>query len=298
MSHIPVLKDEVIEYLNIKNTGVFYDATFGGGGHSKLILNMNPKQLFATDKDANIKPEYENDLLIFVQSDFVDFLENEKYKNIMFDGILADIGVSSMQLDEGERGFSFSKDAPLDMRMNQNQEKDAYFVVNTYKEEELFKIIREYGEEPFYRRIVHAIIKNRPIETTKQLADVVFKAKGKRKTDKTHPATQTFQAIRIEVNDELNKIEKFLKLAVNRLNNNGRLAIITFHSLEDRIVKQSFVEFEKDCICTNKKLPCVCHKISMGKIITKKPVIPTEKEISENPRSRSSKLRIFERIIP
>lgn len=297
MSHIPVLKDEVIEYLNIKNNGIYYDATFGGGGHSKLILNMNPKQLYATDKDANIKPQYENNLLIFVQSDFVDFLENEKYKDIMFDGILADIGVSSMQLDEGERGFSFSKDAPLDMRMNQNQEKDAYFVVNTYKEEELFKIIREYGEEPFFRRIVHAIIKNRPIETTKQLADVVFKAKGKRKTDKTHPATQTFQAIRIEVNDELNKIEKFLKLALNRLNNHGRLAIITFHSLEDRIVKQSFVEFEKDCICTNKKLPCVCHKTSMGKIVTKKPVIPTDKEISENPRSRSSKLRIFERIV-
>ncbi len=295
MSHIPVLKDEVIAYLNIKNTGIYYDATFGGGGHSKLILDMNPKQLFATDKDANVKPITENNSFVFVQSDFVDFLENEKYKDIMFDGILADIGVSSMQLDEGERGFSFSKDAPLDMRMNQNQEKDAYFVVNTYKEEELFKIIREYGEEPFYKRIVRAIIKNRPIETTKQLADIVFKAKGK--LDKTHPATQTFQAIRIEVNDELNKIERFLQLAVKRLNNKGRLAIITFHSLEDRIVKQSFVEFEKDCICTNKKLPCICNKISMGKIITKKPIIPTEKEISENPRSRSSKLRIFERIL-
>ncbi len=296
MEHISVLKNEAIHYLNIKDNGIYYDATYGGGGHTKEILKKNIKTLYATDKDLNVNPINDNKL-IFVRSDFVEFLKDDKYKNILFDGILADFGVSNMQILGEERGFSFLHDYYLDMRMDQTQELDAHYVVNNYSSEELFLIIKKYGEEKFASRIANSIVRNRPINTTFELADAVKQVKKADKNKKNiNPATKTFQAIRIEVNQELKKIEEFLDLAVNRLKKGGRLVVISFHSLEDRIVKWRFIEYRKDCICPKDLPVCVCNKVSLGNIITRKPVIPSEEELKLNPKSRSAKLRVFERI--
>jgi len=297
MQHISVLKNESLKYLNIKANGVYYDATYGGGGHSKEILKEDISALYATDKDSNVTPIL-NDKLNFVKSDFVEFLKDEKYKNIMFDGILADFGVSNMQILGEERGFSFLHDYHLDMRMDQTQEIDAHYIVNNYSSEELFIIIKKYGEEKFASRIANSIVRNRPINTTFELVDAVKQVKKVKNHNKKNinPATQTFQAIRIEVNEELKKIEEFLDLAVNRLKPGGRLAVISFHSLEDRIVKKRFLEYKKDCVCPIEILVCSCDKVSLGNIITRKPIPPSEEEIKLNPKSRSAKLRVFERI--
>jgi 16S rRNA (cytosine1402-N4)-methyltransferase len=294
MEHISVLKNEAIKYLNIKDDGIYYDATYGGGGHTKEILNRNIAALYATDKDSNVTP-ITNEKLNFVRSDFVEFLKEKKYEHILFDGILADFGVSNMQILGEDRGFSFLHDYYLDMRMDQTQELDAHYVVNNYSSEELFIIIKKYGEEKFASKIANSIVRNRPINTTFQLVDAVKQVKKSNKKN-INPATQTFQAIRIEVNQELKKIEEFLDLAVNRLKKNGRLVVISFHSLEDRIVKWHFLEYKKDCICPTSLPVCSCDKISLGNIITKKPIIPLDEEIKINPKSRSAKLRAFERV--
>ncbi len=294
MEHVSVLKKEAIDYLNIKNDGIYYDATYGGGGHTKEILKRDIITLYATDKDLNVKP-IEDNKLIFVKSDFVEFLNNDKYKDIFFDGILADFGVSNMQILGEDRGFSFLHDYYLDMRMDQTQELDAHYVVNNYSSEELFIIIKKYGEEKFASRIANSIVRNRPIDTTFQLVDAVKQVKKSNKKN-INPATQTFQAIRIEVNQELKKIEDFLDLAVNRLKKGGRLVVISFHSLEDRIVKWRFIEYKKDCICPKDLPVCSCDKVSLGNIITRKPLTPSEDELKLNPKSRSAKLRVFERI--
>ncbi len=290
--HVSVLKKEVIEFLSLKDGNLYYDATFGAGGHSKEILKKDVT-LWVTDKDKTVTPLLENDNFHFVRSDFVDFLKNEKYSHLMFDGILADFGVSNMQLMNTERGFSFMRDAALDMRMDQTQEITAYEIVNDYTDKELYDVIKYYGEEKKASRIVNNIVKHRPINTTLELASVIEEVK-KRGKSKTHPATKTFQAIRIEVNSELKKIEEFLDLAVNRLNPGGRLVVISFHSLEDRIVKNRFREYKKDCICPKELPVCSCSKISLGEIITRKPIIATEEEVNLNPKSRSAKLRVFE----
>jgi len=297
MQHISVLKNESIKYLNIKNAGIYYDATYGGGGHSKEILKKDIHSLYATDKDIFVTPIV-NDKLNFVKSDFVEFLENQDYKDILFDGILADFGVSNMQILGEERGFSFLHDYHLDMRMDQTQELDAHFIVNNYTSEQLFLIIKKYGEEKFASRIANSIVRNRPINTTFELVEAVKQVKKPNKKNKKNinPATQTFQAIRIEVNQELKKIEDFLDLAVNRLKVGGRLVVISFHSLEDRIVKRRFLEYKKDCICPIDLPVCACDKVSLGNIITRKPVIPTDDELKINSKSRSAKLRVFERI--
>ena len=290
--HVSVLKKEAIDYLNIRDFKVYYDATYGGGGHSREILKKNIAVLYATDKDLTVK-SFVNDKLRFIRSDFVDFLKDEKYKDIYFDGILADFGVSNMQILSKERGFSFQYDSYLDMRMDQTQKIDAHYIVNNYSSEELFLIIKKYGEEKYASRIANAIVKNRPVNTTFELIDIIKKVKRER--SKIHPATKTFQALRIEVNKELKKIEEFLDLAVERLNSQGRLVVISFHSLEDRIVKRRFIEYQKDCICPPSLPVCSCNKISLGKIITKKPVTPSEEEVNNNPKARSAKLRVFER---
>ena len=293
MSHISVLKKEALEYLNIKKNGIYYDATYGGGGHSSEILKYDIKKLYATDKDSTVIP-IENEKLEFIKSDFVDFLKNKNYEHILFDGILADFGVSNMQLTDKERGFSFQYDYYLDMRMDRNQTLDAHYVVNNYSYEDLYRIIKEFGEERFASKIASSIIRNRPLNTTYDLVEAVKKVKRGGKKG-INPATQTFQAIRIEVNKELSKINEFLDLAVNRLKPGGRLVVISFHSLEDRIVKWKYIDFMKDCVCPKDLPVCVCDKVSLGKIITKKPVIPSNEEINFNPKSRSAKLRAFER---
>jgi len=294
MLHVSVLKNESIKSLNIKENGVYYDATYGGGGHSKEILKENIQALYATDKDSNVS-HINNDKLNFIKSDFVEFLQNPKYEDILFDGILADFGVSNMQILGEERGFSFLHDYHLDMRMDQTQELDAHYVVNNYSSEELFIIIKKYGEEKFASRIANSIVRNRPINTTFELVEAVKQVKKPKKKG-TNPATQTFQAIRIEVNQELKKIEDFLDLAVKRLKVGARLSVISFHSLEDRIVKRRFLSYKNDCICPMDLPVCACNEVSLGNIITRKPIVPSDEEIDLNPKSRSAKLRVFERI--
>lgn len=294
--HTSVLKYETIDALEIKASGTYYDATYGAGGHSLAILKKSPHLLISTDKDPRVKPfDPSTEHFQFVPLDFVLFLESPIYQDIMFDGILADFGVSSMQLDEGERGFSFMNNGPLDMRMNPLQEKSALTIVNEYSEEELANVIYQYGEERKSYRIARAIMRNRPLKTTDDLVNAILRVKH-RKRGKAHPATKTFQAIRIEVNDELRKIEQFIDLAIKRLKPNGKLVVISFHSLEDRIVKQRFLYHEKTCICPP-RMPCHCNKISLGKVITRKPVIPQEDELGINPRSRSAKMRVFQRLL-
>ncbi len=288
--HITVLKREAVEYLNVTKDGIYYDATFGKGGHTTQILSHSPKKLISTDKDTLVTPQIIQDNFQFVNSDFVQFL---KTTDLTFDGILADFGVSSVQLDTPERGFSFQKDGPLDMRMDITQTKSASTVVNEYSESELVEIFFKYGEEQFSRKIARAIISKRPFSSTLELANLIASVKKQGK-ERIHPATKVFQAIRIEVNDEIKVIEEFLDLAIPKLNSGGRLVVISFHSLEDRVVKHKFKSFQNPCTCPP-KYPCRCGKISLGDIISKKPIIPSDEEINSNPRSRSAKMRVFER---
>lgn len=304
--HISVLLNECIDNLNIRPDGIYVDGTMGGGGHSLWIAKrLTTGRLICIDQDPNAHEaagkrlaEYK-DRITFVRDNFgniksiLDSLEIEK-----IDGMLLDIGVSSHQLDEAERGFSYQQDAPLDMRMNPDRPFSAYDVVNGYDEDELDRVIFTYGEERWARRIAQFIVKEReakPIETTGELVDIIKKAvpKGARK-DGPHPAKRTFQAIRIEVNGELEVLQRAIDDVAARLAVGGRLCIITFHSLEDRIVKEAFRKQENPCICPPQFPVCVCGKKPLGRVITRKPILPSKEELEENPRSRSAKLRVLE----
>ncbi|MCI5791042.1 MAG: 16S rRNA (cytosine(1402)-N(4))-methyltransferase RsmH [Clostridiales bacterium] len=305
--HVPVLYDEVIDGLSIKPDGIYLDGTLGGGGHTRGILErLTTGRLIANDKDADAIENAKDKL-----SDYADKITyvHDDYKNIIahlddlqikdLDGILLDLGVSSYQIDTAERGFSYVKDAPLDMRMDREQSLSAYDVVNKYSEKELLRVLYEYGEESNARNIVRNIIAARekePIKTTSELAELVSKSyPPKERYKHGNPAKKTFQAIRIEVNNELAGLQDFIYDLALRLKKGGRMCVITFHSLEDRIVKHAFIELEKDCVC-DKKLPvCVCNKRREAIIITKKPILG-EKEKEVNKRAESAKLRIIERV--
>lgn len=304
--HEPVLLEETINGLNIKPNGIYVDGTLGGAGHSKKILKqLSPKGLLVgidRDEEAlkaakeNLK-EFENVKYIHGNHDEItEILESLDIKEV--DGILLDLGVSSYQLDERNRGFSYLGNNELDMRMDKTQPLTAKKVVNTYSEEELANIIYEYGEERFSRQIARKICeyrKNKEIETTEELVNIIEKSMPAFAKKDGHPAKRTFQAIRIEVNDEIKPLYNTVRNCIKLLKPGGRLCIITFHSLEDRAVKNAYIDAQGKCTCP-KDLPyCVCGAISEGKIINKKPIIATEKEQEENSRSKSAKLRIFEK---
>ena len=306
-AHIPVLKKETIELLNIKPNGVYFDGTLGGAGHSKAIEQQAKiKKLIGVDQDQ--------EALAFAKQTLADFdnvvYVHDNFRNIdsilesvgedLLDGVLVDIGVSSYQIDAAERGFSFRYDSKLDMRMDTTKPFSAYNLVNEYSEEELTRVIRDYGEEKFARSIARHIVKTRttkPIETTKQLEEIVLASVPRYKgQDGKSNVQRTFQAIRIEVNGELDALSEFLEDAVKHLKHGGRLAVISFHSLEDRITKQKFKELATGCICPPDFPICVCgHKASV-KIITKHPVEATDEEIKINSRSACAKLRVIEKI--
>ena len=305
--HVSVLLNECLDALNIKDDGIYVDCTLGGAGHSSHILQRLSKDglLVGIDQDTDALKaagerlkEYENKKLVHNNFHNIDsILEELDIPKV--DGILMDLGVSSYQLDEGERGFSYMKDAPLDMRMNRDREFSAYDVVNSYSMEDLWRIIRDYGEEKFAKRIAEFIVNRReekPIETTLELVDIIKAAiPAKARREGPHPAKRTFQAIRIEVNGELEILNKAIEDGVNRLNKGGRMAIITFHSLEDRIVKLKFRELANPCTCPKEFPICVCGKKPLVKLISRKAIDPSKEEVEENPRSRSAKLRVIER---
>ncbi|MBZ4667951.1 MAG: rsmH [Defluviitaleaceae bacterium] len=307
--HVSVLLNECIDGLEILPDGIYVDGTMGGGGHSEAICSKLSRNglLIGIDQDLNairasekrLKVKYPN--IIMVNDNFSHIRKILGDLNIpSINGMLLDLGVSSHQLDESDRGFSYMHNAELDMRMNQNASFTAKEVVNEYSENELEKIIKNYGEERWAKRIAHFIVEERkktPISTTFQLVDIIKKAipAGARK-DGPHPAKRTFQAIRIEVNGELEILRNTILDIVDLLDHKGRLCIITFHSLEDRIVKQTFKELENPCTCPPEFPVCVCGKKRQVKIITKKPVLPTKEELEANPRARSAKLRILEKL--
>lgn len=305
--HIPVLKNETIELLNVKPNGVYVDGTLGKGGHSKAILEKAKiSRLIGIDQDEEALTAAKQNLAEFDNVTFV----HDNFKNIdsvlenldiqKVDGILVDIGVSSYQIDEADRGFSFRFDSKLDMRMDKGQSFSALNVVNEYSEEELTRVIKDYGEEKFAKSIARHIVKAREtkqIETTKELENIILSSVPRyRGQDGKSNVQRTFQAIRIEVNGELDALSEFLDKAVNLLKPTGRLAVISFHSLEDRIVKQKFKELATGCICPPDFPICVCgHKASV-KIITKHPVEATDEEIKQNSRSGCAKLRVIEKL--
>ena len=305
--HESVLVAETISGLNIKEDGIYVDGTLGGGGHSfKIVQKLKDGRLIGIDQDKEAIAAAQKRLKLF--SDKVT-LVNDNYINIKSileergirkaDGILLDLGVSSYQIDNPERGFSYKNDAPLDMRMDQSAPLSAKDVVNTYPREELLRIIRDFGEEKFASAIASAIVRQRaaePIETTGRLAEIIEEAIPKSVSKgNIGAAKKTFQAIRIEVNSELSVLEESIGTMTDLLNPGGRLAVITFHSLEDRIVKNAFRTAENPCTCPPDFPVCVCGKTSKGKIITRKPITPSVQETERNKRSASAKLRIFER---
>ena len=307
-NHVSVLLNETIEGLNIKPDGIYADGTLGGAGHSYQIaskLNGLGRLIgFDQDEDAitasteRLK-EFKN--VTIVRSNYRNMKEELNNRGInKVDGILLDLGVSSYQLDTVSRGFSYKEEAPLDMRMDNRNEVTARDIVNNYSQGDLFRIIRDYGEDKFAANIAKHIVMNReikPIETTTELAEIVKAAiPMKFRKQGGHPAKQTFQAIRIELNSELSVLKESLMDMIDLLNPNGRICIITFHSLEDRIVKNIFKEAEDPCTCPKNFPTCVCGKKSKGKVITRKRILPSEEELKLNLRSKSPKLRIFEKI--
>lgn len=307
-NHVSVLLNECIENLNIKPDGIYVDGTMGGAGHSlEIVKKLSEKgMLIGIDRDEEALAvakerlkEFNNVKYVHDNNDNIDeIIKNLNIKGV--DGILLDLGVSSYQIDEKTRGFTYMDDGPLDMRMDKSQKLTAEYIVNNYKEQDLARIIFEYGEEKFSRKIARNICeyrKNKKIETTGELVKIIEKSiPGKFREKNSHPAKRTFQAIRIEVNNEIEPLYNTIKNSITALNSKGRLCVITFHSLEDRMVKKAYVDAEGKCTCP-KDLPyCVCGNVSLGKIITKKPILPTEKEMQENSRSRSAKLRVFEKI--
>lgn len=309
--HISVLLGECIEYLNIKSDGTYVDCTLGGAGHSSEILKIIGKGglLIGLDQDSDAIQVAQGRLAsVETSADFKLLKTNFEFVDDAIDqlgiesvdGILMDIGVSSFQLDEAKRGFSYQHDAMLDMRMDKDSPFSAYNVVNEFSKEELTEIIYKYGEENWAKRIAEFIVeqrKDKPIRTTGELVEVIKKAvpSGARRNG-PHPAKRTFQAIRIQVNDELGVLERAIDRGFEKLSVGGRMCIITFHSLEDRIVKQKFADLARGCICPPEFPTCVCGRKPRAKVITRKPVLPSKRELEINPRSRSAKLRVIEKI--
>ena len=307
-THNPVLLNECIEALNIRPEGTYLDGTLGRAGHSREIARrLTTGRLICVDRDREaldaarerLAPWMDRVTLIHSNFDRVDeILDELSLPGI--DGMLFDLGVSSPQLDDGSRGFSYMADAPLDMRMDREEGLTAAGIVNGWPQEELRRIIAQYGEERCASQIAGAIVRRRadkPISTTMELVEIIKGAMpAKALREKQHPAKRTFQAIRIAVNDELASVERMIKRAVPRLNKGGRLAVITFHSLEDRVVKTGLAEFARGCICPPDFPVCVCGRTPEIKLVNKKPILPSEREIEENPRSRSAKLRAAEKL--
>lgn len=307
--HVPVLLKPVIELLDVRAGGTYVDCTVGGGGHSEAIAKaMGLKgRLIGLDQDpeairaAGQRLEFASDRVTLVNTNFENLpavLQDLGVEGV--DGVLMDLGVSSHQLDEGERGFSYNQDAPLDMRMDPRRPSPARDLVNEAPRQELARIIREYGEERWASRIAEFIVRARekePVETTGQLVDIIKAAipAGARR-EGPHPAKRTFQALRIAVNDELGVLKRGLERAFDALSPGGRLAAISFHSLEDRIVKQAFHDWIIECRCPPGLPVCVCGGKARGRLITRKPVTPTQAELEANPRSRSAKLRVIEKL--
>ncbi len=306
--HKSVLLEETVNGLSIKPDGIYVDGTLGGGGHAYEVCKhlSNKGRFIGIDQDeaailaAGSRLSDFGERVTIVRSNYCDMkLQLQKLGIDKVDGIVLDLGVSSYQLDTAERGFSYRVDVPLDMRMDRRQEKTARDIVNDYSEMDLFRIIRDYGEEKFAKNIAKHIAMERekgPIETTGQLTEIIRHAIPM-KFQKTggHPAKRTFQAIRIELNRELEVLKNSLDDMIDMLNVGGRICIITFHSLEDRIVKESFRRNENPCTCPSHFPVCVCGNVSKGKVITRKPILPSEEELDVNSRSKSAKLRIFER---
>lgn len=307
-NHTSVLLQETIDGLNIRPDGVYVDGTLGGGGHSYEIASRlsDRGQLIGIDQDeaaitaAGERLKEFGDRVIIVRSNYRNtksILQSLQIEKI--DGMMLDLGVSSYQLDTEERGFSYRYDAPLDMRMDKRQTLTARDIVNGYSEMELFRVIRDYGEDKFAKNIAKHIVVARqqsPIETTGQLNEIIKAAiPAKMRAEGGHPSKRTYQAIRIECNKELEVLRDSLEELIGLLNPGGRLCIITFHSLEDRIVKSAFKKAENPCTCPPSFPVCVCGKVSQGKVITNKPILPGEEELAENKRAKSAKLRIFER---
>ncbi len=306
--HQSVLLDETIEYLNVKPDGIYVDGTLGGGGHAFEVCKRLGEHghFVGIDQDAAAIEAAGKRLAPF--KDKVDIVRSN-YKDMKrvlqdlgvqkVDGIVLDLGVSSYQLDNAERGFTYREDVPLDMRMDQRQSKTARDIINEYSEMELFHMIRDYGEDKFAKNIAKHIVMERdkhPIETTGQLIAVIDRAiPAKIRAKSGHPAKKTFQAIRIELNHELEVLNDSLDTMIDLLNEGGRICIITFHSLEDRIVKTIYKRNENPCICPPSFPVCTCGRKPKGKVITRKPVVPQAEEINNNKRSKSSKLRVFER---
>jgi 16S rRNA (cytosine1402-N4)-methyltransferase len=305
--HKSVLLEESIENLNIKPDGIYVDGTLGGGGHSyEIAKHLTNGRLIGIDQDeAAIKAASERldefkDKVTIVRSNYREMRNVLRDLNIgQVDGILLDLGVSSHQLDTPERGFTYKEDAPLDMRMDTRNPKTAKDIVNGYSEMELYRIIRDYGEDKFAKNIAKHIVRMReekPLETTFELVEAIKAAiPMKIRMNTGHPAKRTFQAIRIELNRELEVLKDTLQDMIELLSPQGRLCIITFHSLEDRIVKSYFKEIENPCTCPPNFPVCVCGKKPKGKVITRKPILPSEEELEENKRSKSAKLRVFEK---
>lgn len=309
-SHKSVLLGETLQQLQIKPDGIYVDGTLGGGGHSyEICRRLSDKgRLIGIDQDAAaIEAATERlgefgDKVTIIRSNYCEMKQQLNSIGVTsVDGIILDLGVSSYQLDTADRGFTYREDVPLDMRMDQRQTCTARDIVNGYSEMELYRIIRDYGEDKFAKNIAKHIVRARQekaIETTGELIDVIKAAiPMKVRAVGGHPAKRTFQAIRIELNNELGVLSDSLDTMIELLNNEGRICIITFHSLEDRIVKNSFRKNENPCVCPREFPVCVCGNHPKGKVITRKPILPGEQELEENKRSKSAKLRVFERVI-
>ncbi|MBR5047941.1 MAG: 16S rRNA (cytosine(1402)-N(4))-methyltransferase RsmH, partial [Eubacterium sp.] len=308
--HKPILLEETIDSLHIKPDGIYVDGTLGGAGHSLEIVKRLTRggRLIGIDQDgdaieaAGRRLEAYKDQVTIIRSNYAQIKERlDELSITAVDGILLDLGVSSYQLDNAKRGFTYREDVPLDMRMDLRQTRTAADILNQYSEMELYRIIRDYGEEKFAKNIAKHIVRFREdqrIETTGQLTDII-KAAIPKKVRMTggHPAKKTFQAIRIELNQELDVLKDSLETMIDLLKDGGRLSVITFHSLEDRIVKNIFRTCQSPCICPPEFPVCVCGRVSKGQVVTRKPIVPGQEEQEENPRSKSAKLRVFERRI-
>ena len=307
-NHYSVLLNETIEQLNIRPDGIYVDGTLGGGGHAYHVASRLSEKgrIIGIDQDADAiaaageRLKEFGDRVTIIRSNYANMKEELHRIGIeKVDGIVLDLGVSSFQLDTPERGFTYREDAPLDMRMDQRQDMTAKDIINEYPEMELYRVIRDYGEEKFAKNIAKHICQarqNKVIETTFELNDIIKAAIPIRaRSAGGHPSKRTYQAIRIELNQELTILEQSIDQMIDLLNPGGRICIITFHSLEDRIVKRIFRRNENPCTCPPDFPKCVCGKVSKGKVITRKPILPSEEELEENRRSKSAKLRIFER---